>query len=117
MKLANANIVAPLTNYLLCYSSFDLVTDRLSYLHEMGFWPTFWSSTPSPKLSADGTPVAPGRSERSRCWEARDGYFRCLDRIEVLDSITDKDKAEKGCGAEGKEFDANCASSWVSYSL
>jgi hypothetical protein len=84
----------------------------------MGFWPSFWSSPPppGPKLSADGTPVAPGRSERSKCWEARDEYFRCLDRIEVLDSIAEKDKAENGCGAEGKGFEADCASSWVSCS-
>ncbi len=31
-----------------------------------------------------------------------------------MDSITDKVKAEKVCGAEGKGFEGNCASSWVS---
>lgn len=78
----------------------------------------FFSSSPSPpapKISADGTPIAPNRTERSRCWEARDIYFKCLDANNIVDSISDKDKAEKVCGAAGKGFEGNCASSWVIY--
>jgi Cytochrome oxidase c subunit VIb len=41
-------------------------------------------------------------------------YFRCLDKNGIIDSIGEKDKAEKGCASEGRGFEANCASSWVS---
>lgn len=82
---------------------------------EMGL---FSSSTPSPalpapKISSDGAPIAPDRTQRAKCWEARDGYFRCLDKNNIVDSITEHDKAEKGCAKEGREFEGNCASSWV----
>ncbi len=30
-----------------------------------------------------------------------------------MDSITEKDKAEKACSVEGRGFENNCASSWV----
>jgi cytochrome c oxidase assembly factor 6 len=83
----------------------------------MGFWstPSTPSSPPPPKLSTDGTPIAPNRSERSRCWEARDIYFKCLDNHDIIDSIKENDKAAKECAVEGKGFEANCASSWVSF--
>lgn len=79
----------------------------------MGFWPSLWAS-PAPAPPADGAP--PGRGERARCWAARDEYFRCLDRIAVVDSIAEADKAGRACGVEGAAFEANCASSWVSES-
>ncbi|TAQ84212.1 hypothetical protein B7494_g7462 [Chlorociboria aeruginascens] len=78
----------------------------------MGWFTSSSPSPPAPKLSADGAPIAPDRSERARCWEARDGYFACLDRNGIVDSIMEKDKAAKACSAEGKVFEANCASSW-----
>jgi hypothetical protein len=31
-----------------------------------------------------------------------------------VDSITEKDKAERSCSVEARGFEANCASSWVS---
>lgn len=68
---------------------------------------------PDPKISTDGTPIAPDRTQRARCWEARDVYFQCLDKNNIIDSIKEKDKAKKGCSAEEVEFEANCASSWV----
>jgi cytochrome c oxidase assembly factor 6 len=49
------------------------------------------------------------------CWEARDQYFRCLDQNGIVDSIRNKDEAEKACSAEGKNFEKNCASSWVGF--
>jgi len=42
-------------------------------------------------------------------------YFQCLDKNDIVDSITEKDKAAKTCATEGRRFDANCASSWVTY--
>ncbi|PSS08942.1 hypothetical protein M430DRAFT_146398 [Amorphotheca resinae ATCC 22711] len=73
------------------------------------------ASPPAPKISSDGTPIAPDRSQRARCWEARDAYFVCLDKNGIIDSISEKDKAAKTCAAEGRGFEANCASSWVTY--
>ncbi|KUJ15105.1 uncharacterized protein LY89DRAFT_649772 [Mollisia scopiformis] len=78
----------------------------------MGFFSSSAPSPPAPRISADGAPIAPGRSERAKCWEARDAYFECLDKNSIVDSITDKDKAAKACSAEGRGFEANCASSW-----
>lgn len=72
-------------------------------------------SPPAPKISSDGTPIAPNRTERSRCWEARDAYFQCLDKNGIVDSILEKDEAAKACATEGKGFEGNCASSWVTY--
>jgi cytochrome c oxidase assembly factor 6 len=83
----------------------------------MGLWSSSNKpSPPAPKLSSDGAPIAPDRSQRAKCWEARDAYFRCLDKNGIVDSFSEKEKAEKGCGVEGIGFEANCASSWVSLS-
>lgn len=79
----------------------------------MGFFSSS-SSPPAPKLSSDGAPIAPDRSQRAKCWEARDIYFQCLDKNDIVDSLKEKDKAAKACSSEGKAFEANCASSWVS---
>ncbi|TVY57252.1 Cytochrome c oxidase subunit 6B-like protein new16 [Lachnellula suecica] len=81
----------------------------------MGLFGTSTSSPPPPKISSDGAPIAPDRTQRAKCWEARDGYFRCLDKNNIIDSIGEKDKAEKNCASEGRGFEANCASSWVTY--
>lgn len=81
----------------------------------MGLFDGFGSrdKLPAPKISSDGAPIAPDRTQRAHCWEARDAYFRCLDKHEIVDSIKEKDKAAKACAAEAKGFEANCASSWV----
>lgn len=71
------------------------------------------ASKPAPKISSDGTPIAPDRTQRSQCWEARDIYYGCLDKHDILDSIAEKDKAARVCAAEGRAFEANCAESWV----
>lgn len=80
---------------------------------EMGLFSSDAPSLPAPKISSDGAPIAPDRSQRAKCWEARDAYFGCLDKNGIIDSIAEKNKAEKGCASEGKGFEANCASSWV----
>ena len=80
----------------------------------MGFFSTTTTSPPPPKISSDGAPIAPDRTQRAKCWEGRDGYFKCLDKNGIIDSIGEKDKAEKACASEARGFEANCASSWVS---
>lgn len=73
------------------------------------------STIPAPKTSSDGTPIAPDRSARQKCWDARDTYFACLDRHGIVDSIRNKEEAEKACPKEGEQLAGNCASSWVRY--
>ncbi|TVY42812.1 Cytochrome c oxidase subunit 6B-like protein [Lachnellula subtilissima] len=81
----------------------------------MGFFGTTTTSPPPPKISSDGAPIAPDRTQRAKCWEGRDGYFKCLDKNGIIDSIGEKAKAEKECASEARGFEANCASSWVTY--
>jgi cytochrome c oxidase assembly factor 6 len=81
----------------------------------MGLFSSSPASPPPPKISSDGAPIAPDRTQRAKCWEARDAYFGCLDRNNIVDSITEKDRAEKACSAEGRGFEMNCASSWVGF--
>jgi cytochrome c oxidase assembly factor 6 len=97
---------SPLLHLLFTYPSKLLVLD-------MGLFSSSPASPPPPKISSDGAPIAPDRTQRAKCWEARDAYFGCLDRNNIVDSITEKDKAEKACSAEGRGFETNCASSWV----
>ncbi|KAI0127996.1 oxidoreductase-like protein [Xylariales sp. AK1849] len=61
--------------------------------------------------------VAPDRTERKRCWEARDGYYRCLDKHDVIDSLSGNGKkiAETRCVTENKQFEQDCAAAWVTY--
>lgn len=78
------------------------------------FGSTTPSTIPAPKTSSDGTPIAPDRSARQKCWDARDTYFACLDKHGIVDSIRNKEEAEKACPKEGETLAGNCASSWVS---
>jgi len=77
----------------------------------MGFFAS--SAPPAPKISTDGAPIAPDRSQRAKCWEARDAFFQCLEKNDIIDSIGEKTKADKACGAEDNVFARDCASSWV----
>jgi cytochrome c oxidase assembly factor 6 len=79
----------------------------------MGFFSST-NSPPAPKISADGTPIAPNRTERAKCWEGRDGYFRCLDKNNIIDAVKDEKLAEEKCAPESREFERTCATSWVS---
>lgn len=58
--------------------------------------------------------VAPSRSERAKCWEARDKYFGCLDKAGIIDALKDDKEAAKACKAESAEFERDCAAQWVS---
>ncbi|KAG9558317.1 hypothetical protein KCU71_g10244, partial [Aureobasidium melanogenum] len=58
------------------------------------------------------------RTKRAHCWEARDAYFACLDKNNIIDSVKQSEKADSLCATESAKFDQNCASSWVClYSL
>ena len=55
-------------------------------------------------------PDATSREDRSKCWEARDAYFACLDAAEVVVAGTEGSK----CASQRKFYEQNCAKSWVS---
>jgi len=75
--------------------------------------PTHTNPAPSP----DGAFEAPNRQSRTHCWRARDNFFACLEANGIVDSIREKDAAEKACGTESKGLEKECAASWVSISL
>ncbi|KAA1467228.1 hypothetical protein DENSPDRAFT_832222 [Dentipellis sp. KUC8613] len=56
-------------------------------------------------------PRAASRDERTRCWEARDAYFECLDAAGVVAAGTEGNK----CAATLKAYEQNCAKSWIVY--
>ncbi|RAR04659.1 cytochrome c oxidase subunit vib protein [Stemphylium lycopersici] len=70
------------------------------------------------KKTEGGAFESPSRSNRKQCYAARDAFFECLDKNNVLDSINTKsgrDKAASFCGQFDHEFEKNCAHSWVEY--
>lgn len=86
----------------------------------MGLFGFFNASTEDKRKEEVRTgAVAPDRSERQRCWDARDGFWRCLDKHEVIDSLSGEGKkiAERDCAQENKVFERDCASAWVSLFL
>lgn len=92
----------------LCTATKMGLTD---YLNPFG-----WSSSSESKRAEEvraGT-RAPDRTERKKCWEARDGYFACLDKNGILDALKDEKAAAKACGGENVVFERDCAREWVS---
>ncbi|GME93129.1 hypothetical protein B5S28_g870 [[Candida] boidinii] len=68
-------------------------------------------------FSSSETKEAPNRSKREQCWESRDIYFACLDKIQVSnpfqpDNVT---KINKNCYKEDQKFQKDCVASWVKY--
>ncbi|KAK3321524.1 oxidoreductase-like protein [Apodospora peruviana] len=74
-------------------------------------------STEEEKRAADVRKgvVAPTRAERQKCWEARDGFFACLDANNIVDPIKEDKAAAKACRQESAKFEENCAEKWVVY--
>lgn len=81
----------------------------------MGIFDYFSSPDAKRKEEVRKGAVVPDRSERKRCWEARDGFYSCLDKHDVIDSTkgTGKATADKECATEGKKFEEDCAAAWV----
>jgi hypothetical protein len=83
----------------------------------MGWLP--WGSSEQEggvKKTSGGAFESPSRTNRAKCYEARDAFFECLDRNKILDSVNSKagvtaSRAE--CGPEDQVFEKNCAHSWV----
>ncbi|KAI1122347.1 oxidoreductase-like protein [Nemania abortiva] len=83
----------------------------------MGFFGLFSSQDEKRKEEVRTGARAPDRSERRQCWDARDSFYKCLDKHEVIDSLTGEGKktADKHCVQEDKAFQDNCATAWVTY--
>lgn len=82
---------------------------------KMGLFGLFGSSDQSTqKGSKDGVSEPPNRTQREHCYEARDIFYGCLDRHNIIDSLKDEKLAAEKCGPEGQMFEKNCASTWVS---
>jgi cytochrome c oxidase assembly factor 6 len=81
----------------------------------MGFFGLFQSAEAKRKEEVRTGAVAPDRSERKRCWEARDGFYQCLDKHNVIDATRGEGKAiaTKECANENKKFEQDCAAAWV----
>jgi cytochrome c oxidase assembly factor 6 len=58
-------------------------------------------------------PNATSREDRSKCWEARDAYFACLDAAEVVVPGSEGSK----CASQRNTYERNCAKSWVCLSI
>lgn len=61
--------------------------------------------------------IAPNRNKREQCWDSRDIFFECLDKNNVVDALDDKNQAtiKKSCSGQEKQYEDNCAKSWVKY--
>ncbi|KAI1456300.1 cytochrome oxidase c subunit VIb-domain-containing protein [Annulohypoxylon moriforme] len=83
----------------------------------MGIFGFFSSAEDQRKQEVRTGARAPDRTERKQCWEARDNFFKCLDKHDVIDSTKDDGKkiAEKQCAKENQGFQDNCAAAWVDY--
>jgi hypothetical protein len=83
----------------------------------MGWLP--WGSSEQEggvKKTSGGAFESPSRTNRAKCYEARDAFFECLDRNKILDSVNSKagvTASRAACGPEDQVFEKNCAHSWV----
>jgi hypothetical protein len=83
----------------------------------MGWFSSGPKDDGGPAKTSGGAFESPSRSNRKQCYAARDAFFECLDKNNVLDSINTKsgrDKAQSFCSQLDQEFEKNCAHSWVS---
>ncbi|EFP12676.1 hypothetical protein GCK72_002348 [Caenorhabditis remanei] len=53
------------------------------------------------------------KSERRKCYEARDKYVECIDKF--LAQGKSEKESEKACRAERNNFEGNCPTSWVNH--
>lgn len=96
---------------------FDHLLSAYNILLTMGWLPWSSSDESGVKKTSGGAFERPTRTNRAKCYEARDAFFECLDRNNILDSINTKSgkaAAAKACGQADQEFEKNCAHSWVS---
>lgn len=83
----------------------------------MGLFGFFASADEKRKEEVRTGSRAPDRTERKQCWDARDNFYKCLDKHDVIDSLNGNGKkiADKQCAPENRAFEENCATAWVRY--
>ncbi|CUS20899.1 LAQU0S02e00892g1_1 [Lachancea quebecensis] len=59
----------------------------------------------------------PSRSSRKQCWESRDVFFQCLDKISVVNALDPKNQEaiQKNCKDQENKYEQDCATSWIKY--
>ncbi|KAK2467277.1 hypothetical protein APHAL10511_000826 [Amanita phalloides] len=62
-------------------------------------------------FSWSAEPAAPSRQGRKQCWEGRDAYFSCLDKVGVVKAGGEGD----ACTVEKRKYEKDCARSWIDY--
>ncbi|CAB4252655.1 similar to Saccharomyces cerevisiae YMR244C-A Putative protein of unknown function [Maudiozyma barnettii] len=70
-----------------------------------------------PFVSGNKPEFKNNREARKQCWESRDIYFDCLNKIDVISPLDPKNKIKikKNCSNQEKGFENDCANSWISY--
>ncbi|KAF9922541.1 hypothetical protein FBU30_007327 [Linnemannia zychae] len=63
--------------------------------------------------AGDETVKHPSRADRQNCWKARDAYFECLDKANVVDPS--KPEAANICQDLRAVYEKGCMKSWVDY--
>lgn len=81
----------------------------------MGLLNYFQSADEKRKEEVRTGAAVPDRSERKRCWAARDSFYQCLDKHDVIDATKGEGKAiaDKQCAQENQKFEEDCATAWV----
>jgi cytochrome c oxidase assembly factor 6 len=118
ITLADVDADSPtLRQFRIAALSLELTLDsciRIPHTIKMGWFSSDSANAPAaPKATGDGGFIAPDRTKRAHCWEARDAYFGCLDKNNIIDSVKRGEEADKLCPDETVKFDQNCATSWV----
>ncbi|EDW82691.1 uncharacterized protein Dwil_GK24999 [Drosophila willistoni] len=57
----------------------------------------------------------PDKSERAKCWTARDDYWKCLDENAPKHSSTSGEKVPNACQILRKAFVQSCPGQWVKH--
>ncbi|KAF9583669.1 hypothetical protein BGW38_008903 [Lunasporangiospora selenospora] len=55
----------------------------------------------------------PSRADRQVCWKARDAYYACLNKADVVDPS--KPEAANICKDLREQYEKGCMKSWVEY--
>jgi len=78
-------------------------------------WFSFGSSGPKSTTASDGGRIAPDRSSREQCYQARNLFFTCLDKNDILDAIKSNEDVRHNCAKELAAFETTCSKTWVKY--
>lgn len=57
----------------------------------------------------------PDKDKRQKCWNARDGYWQCLDKNAPAYSTTSGEDQPNACAKLRKLFEQECPAQWVKH--